>query len=134
MALSTIVPSIIAIPCFLIAGIKYKYVKEQMTLQGKINEKTKEEEKCEARYDKFGGREFDVMQAHLHSESINFSKFTKTHYELSILDALTQSTKRKKLIDQTVSGRLFRDYLKEDRNMGEQSISVGQFTWKDDQK
>lgn len=99
VAATTIIPSLLAIPCYLMAGLKYKQVKEQMIVDGKLTQKVKEDTKNEARYDKYGARDFDVFQYHLHSESVNFEKFTKSRYELAILDALNESTKRKRLID-----------------------------------
>lgn len=85
----------------------------------------KEDAKNEAQFDKFGVRDFDVYQHHLHSESVNFEKFTKSPYELAILDALNQSTKRKQLINKSLTERMYKNYLDEDKNMNDVSISVG---------
>lgn len=53
-----------------------------MAAEGKLTKQKEEEDKREAMYDKWGAREFEVMQCHMHSESVNFAKFTKSNYEL----------------------------------------------------
>ena len=59
----------------------------------------------------------------MHSNTVDFNKFTKSKYELAVLDALTQSHRRKMLIDQTMSMRLYKGYLKEDKNRDISEIS-----------
>jgi len=90
LAAATILPCILAMPCFLIAGYRYRTVKNAQIAAEPEEQRglTKFKERVESQFDVFGGREFDHGQ--VRTTTMDFVKFTKPYN-----NALTAMKKQK---------------------------------------
>lgn len=98
LAYASILPALLAIPCFYMSGLRFRDIKMQQRADGVDNEVTQLIEKHEAQFDKFGGRELDQIQ--YNSRSINLSKQLSKNYDKTLKDIIMERTMaRSKIID-----------------------------------
>lgn len=90
LAAATILPCILSMPCFLIAGFRYRAVKNAQIAAEPEEQRglTKFKERVESQFDVYGGREFDHGQ--VRTLTMDFLKFTKPYN-----NALTAMKKQK---------------------------------------